>query len=139
MGPAAHRGPEVVHTTSPHPLFICVEIRKKINRGKKERVSKQKLLKDCHQGQNVTLLAILESLEFKNFYCRPNVVADNTFQFSWSFHFEIYFTGPLLVHSFRKMFIIGQTSKRVHVTYSIHELLLIFLTILGSLICLRHI
>ena len=32
---------------------------------KKERVSKQKLLKGCHQGQNVTVLAIQERLEFK--------------------------------------------------------------------------
>ena len=39
--------------------------RKKVNKGKKGRVSKQKLLKGCHQGQNVTVLAILERLEFK--------------------------------------------------------------------------
>ena len=37
------------------------------NQGKKERFSKQKQLKGCHQGQNVTILAILECLEFKNF------------------------------------------------------------------------
>ena len=47
-------------------------------RGKK-RVSKQKLLKDCHQGQNVTVLAIVERLEFLNLSCRPTIVADNTF------------------------------------------------------------
>ena len=39
--------------------------RKKVNKEKKGRVSKQKLLKGCHQGQNVTVLAILERLEFK--------------------------------------------------------------------------
>ena len=46
------------------PCF-CVAERKKGNKEKK-RILKQKLLKDCHQGQNVTVLAILESLEFKN-------------------------------------------------------------------------
>ena len=50
------------------PLF-CVARRKKRNKGTKERDSKQKLLKGCHQSQNVTVLAILEHLEFKNFYC----------------------------------------------------------------------
>ena len=33
----------------------------------KERISKRKLLKSCHQGQNIVVLAILEGLEFKNF------------------------------------------------------------------------
>ena len=41
------------------------------NKGNKERVSKQKLLKGCHQGQNIVVLAILERLKFKNFSCRP--------------------------------------------------------------------
>ena len=40
---------------------------KKGKLGKKERVSKQKLLKRCHQGQNITVLAILERLQFKIF------------------------------------------------------------------------
>ena len=34
---------------------------------KKERVSKQKLLRGCHEVQNVTFLVILERLEFKIF------------------------------------------------------------------------
>ena len=63
------------------PLF-CVAKRKKGNKGKKERVSKQKLLKDCHQGQDITVLAILQRLEFKKFSCRPTMVADKTFQCS---------------------------------------------------------
>ena len=46
---------------------FCVTKRKKRNKGKKERVSKQKISKGCHQGLNVTVLAILESLEFKIF------------------------------------------------------------------------
>ena len=56
--------------------------RKKGDKGKKERVSKQKLLKGCHQGQNVIVLAILERLEFERFSCRTTMVADNTFQYS---------------------------------------------------------
>ena len=46
------------------------------------RVSKQKLLKGCHQSQNVTVLAIVKRLEIKNFPCRPTMVANNTFQYS---------------------------------------------------------
>ena len=42
---------------------------KKGDKGKKERVSKQKLLKECHQGQNTIVLVILERLEFENFSC----------------------------------------------------------------------
>ena len=63
------------------PHFFCKGKRKKGIKGKKERVSKQKLLKGCHQGQNVTVLAILERLEFKNFSCRPTMVTDSTFQY----------------------------------------------------------
>ena len=55
--------------------FLCS--RKKT--GKKGRVSKQKLLKSCHQGQNVTVLASLERLEFTYISCQPTM-ADNTFQ-----------------------------------------------------------
>ena len=59
------------------PLF-CVAKRKKGIKGKKERFSKQKLLEGCHQYQNVTVLAILERLEFKKkFYGRSTMVADN--------------------------------------------------------------
>ena len=65
----------------PPPLF-CVAKRKNGNKGKKERLSKQKLLKGCHQGQNVTVLAILERLEFKNFSSWPTMVAGNTCQCS---------------------------------------------------------
>ena len=43
---------------------------KRKSKGKKERVSKQKLLKGCHLGQNVTVLAILKRLEFKHFSCQ---------------------------------------------------------------------
>ena len=49
---------------------------------KKERISKQKLLKGCHQGKNVTVLVILERLEFKDFSCCLTMVASITFKCS---------------------------------------------------------
>ena len=52
---------------------------KKGKQKKKEKVSNQKSLKDCHQGHKITVLAILERLEFENFPCRPTVIVDNTF------------------------------------------------------------
>ena len=64
------------------PLLFGMAKRKKGDKGKKERVSKQKLLKGCHQGQNIIVLAILEHLEFENLYCQPAMVSDNTFQCS---------------------------------------------------------
>ena len=50
---------------APSPLFYVAK-RKKGDKGKKERVSRQKLSKGCHQVQNI-VLAILERLEFENF------------------------------------------------------------------------
>ena len=69
------------HTyTRTHTLF-CVAKRKKGNKGEKKSF-KAETIKGCHQGQNVTVLAILEYPEFKNFSCRPTMVVDNTFQCS---------------------------------------------------------
>ena len=48
----------------------------------KQRVSKQKLLNSCHQGQNISVLAIPEPLEFKTFSCHPTMAPGNTFQCS---------------------------------------------------------
>ena len=46
------------HThTHTHTLFYVAKGKKR-NKGKKERVSKQKLLTGCHPGQNVTVLVI---------------------------------------------------------------------------------
>ena len=39
------------------PIFYAAKI-KKGNKRKNERLSKQKLLKGCHQGQNVTILVM---------------------------------------------------------------------------------
>ena len=80
-------------THAPTSRLFCVAVRKKGKKGKKERVSKQKLFKGYRQGQNVTVLAILEHLEFKNFPSRPTMVADNTFQCS---------IVPALWNAFRK-------------------------------------
>ena len=44
-----------------HPIF-CVGKTKKESKEKKERVSKQKLLKDCHQVENVTVLVMFTVL-----------------------------------------------------------------------------
>ena len=62
--------------------LFCVSKRKKRGKGKKERVSKQELLKSCHQGQYIIVLAILERLEFEKFSCWPTMVADNICQSS---------------------------------------------------------
>ena len=69
------------HPTPPHPTLTFLP--SKMKKGKeRKKFSKQKLLKGCHQGQNGTVLDILECLKFKTFYCRPNMVAKNTFQCS---------------------------------------------------------
>ena len=47
----------VTEGTHGHPIF-CVAKTKMGNKGKKERVSKQKLLKGCHQGANVTVTVL---------------------------------------------------------------------------------
>ena len=46
----------------PLPSLFRAAERKKGNKGKKERVLKQKLLNGCHQGQNVTVLVSLDRL-----------------------------------------------------------------------------
>ena len=51
---------------------VSVVKRKKGDKEKKERVSKQKLLKGCHQGQNIIVLTILERLEFEKFFLSAN-------------------------------------------------------------------
>ena len=73
------------------PSFFCSKKKKREVKVKKEKVSRQKLLKGCHQGQIITVLAILERLEFKDFSCRPTMVA---YSVSWPIHFKIHFAGP---------------------------------------------
>lgn len=52
--------------------FLCSKMKKGKQR-KKERVSKQKILKGCHQSQDVTVLDILECLEWKNVPCQSTM------------------------------------------------------------------
>ena len=73
------------------PSFFCSKKKKREIKVKKEKVSRQKLLKGCHQGQIITALAILERLEFKDFSCRPTMV---TYSVPWPIHFKIHFAGP---------------------------------------------
>ena len=70
--------PPPTHT---HTHTLLHSKKKNEKQRKKERISKQKLLKHCHQGQNDIVSAILERLEFKNVSCRPTMVASNTFQY----------------------------------------------------------
>ena len=74
-----------------HPIFFLQQKEKKEIKVKKEKVSRQKLLKGCHQGQIITVLAVLERLEFKDFSCRPTMVA---YSVPWPIHFKIHFAGP---------------------------------------------
>ena len=84
MTPGGHAPPQ---PPPPQPPLFWVAKRKKGNKGKKERVSKQKLLKGSHKGQNIIVLAILEHLEFENFSCQSTMLADNSFQCSMGLHF----------------------------------------------------
>ena len=49
------------------PPLLSVFLRTKKKKRKKQRIPKQKLSRGCHQDQNVTVLAILEHLQFKVF------------------------------------------------------------------------
>ena len=70
--------------TPPPPTHTHTFLRSEKKKGgkKKKRVSWQKLLKGRHQGQNVTVLGLLERIEFKNFSCQPTMAVDDTFQCS---------------------------------------------------------
>ena len=75
------------------PIFL--RSKKKGKQKKKEKVLKQKLLKGCHQGQNVTVLAILEHLEFKHFFVGQPCWSTILFSVPWPLHFEFHFAGPV--------------------------------------------
>ena len=87
------------HVPFPIPLpsfsLFCVAKRKKWNKGKEGRVPKQKLLKACHQGRNVTVLAILERLEFKKYFAAQPWWPTVFYSLPWSHHFENHFTSPV--------------------------------------------
>ena len=68
----------------PSPYFFTQQKqkRKKGKQRQKRKSLKAETFKRFHQGQNVTVLPILECLEFKHFSCRPTMVADNAFHCS---------------------------------------------------------
>ena len=70
------------------PHFFAQQKEKWETKGKKERVLKQELLKVCHQGQNVTFVGILGSLEFKKLFFRSTMGSENSFQCSMPLHFR---------------------------------------------------
>ena len=78
------------------PLLFSTFLRSKKKKGRQRKkgkgVSKQKLLKGCHQGQNAIVLAILEPLEF-NFFLSDN---HGSRQYFSVFH------GPPLLNPFHK-------------------------------------
>ena len=68
-----HRTSDTAGAMPPSPiLFFCIAKRKKGDKCKKQRVSKQKLSKGCHQGQNIIVLATLERQEFEKFFLSVN-------------------------------------------------------------------
>ena len=60
------------------------------NKGKQERLSKEKLLKGCHWGRNVTVLAILERLEFNSALIFGVLAILERLKFSLSLVFVVY-------------------------------------------------
>ena len=74
-----------------HSLPTFLNNSKKKGKEKEKRKSFKKLFKGFHPGQNVTVLAILERLEFKNFLRRPPAIF---FSIPWPLHFEMW---PLVV------------------------------------------
>ena len=61
------------------PHFFAQQKEKWETKEKKERVLKQELLKVCHQGQNVTFVGILGSLEFKKLFFWSTMGSENFF------------------------------------------------------------
>ena len=88
----------------PPPLTFFLEKKRE-----KRNYSKQELLKGCHQGQKVTVLAILERLQFKNFSCRIIVLAGSTFQCSmvppssYSYSFKILLSQKIVLSQFSRL------------------------------------
>ena len=54
LGKYEHRTGDTAPPPPPPPQRFCVA-KKKGNKGKKEKLSKQKPLKGCHRGQNYTV------------------------------------------------------------------------------------
>ena len=76
----------------PLPLLFCAAKRKKENKGTKERLSRQKLLNNCHQG---LLFQPLQSVwNSKIFLVGQPWWPAILFSVPWPLHFEIHSAGP---------------------------------------------
>ena len=95
--------------------LLCIAKRKKGSKEKQKWVSEQKLLKVFHQGQNVTVLAIVRRLEFKNFSCRLITVVDNTFECSMAPPFWNPFRRPWKLVSVVSMNLSRKKEIRSHI------------------------
>ena len=73
------------------PAAFFVAKTKKGEQGKKEKFSKQKILKGCRQGQNIIVLIIPENLEF---FLSVNCDGRQYFSVFHAPHLKIHFAGP---------------------------------------------
>ena len=90
--------PPSPHTHTHTHTFLSSK-KKKWKQRRKKRVWKQKLLKGCHQGKNVTVLAAIECLEFKNFPLGqpwwPTILSS----VPWLLYFEVHVAGLFLLET----------------------------------------
>ena len=66
----------------PFPPTFLQSKKKKGKQREKRKSFKAEIIKRLSLRSNVTVLTILECLEFKTFFCRPTMVAENIFQCS---------------------------------------------------------
>ena len=100
---------------SPH-FFLQQKEKKETGKNKvfhNRNISKQKYFKTI---QNVTVLTILECLEFKNFYCCPTTLITKNFQC---------FMTPRLWHPFCQPCVLSIELIRVFDCFNILELLFV--------------
>ena len=98
------------------PLFLQQKEKKETGKNKvfhNRNISKQKYFKTI---QNVTVLTILECLEFKNFYCCPTTLITKNFQC---------FMTPRLWHPFCQPCVLSIELIRVFDYFNILELLFV--------------
>ena len=105
------------------PPTFCRAKRKIWKQKRKERVSTQKLLKGCHQGQNIIVLAILGRVEFKNFSCWPTMVADSTFQCSIAPPLWNYFRRPWFYYNHLPLTHLPTNHSPTHLTTCYYHLM----------------
>ena len=80
--------------TEGREVAFCIAEKNKNNRKKKKGIQSRKYLKGCHQGQNITVLVILERLELNMFFVGQPWWSTIVFSVLWPLHFKIYFADP---------------------------------------------